>query len=374
MASLIAQRSLVVAHVDAERGFSGGEVQVFLLIEGLARRGHRNLLICPPGSAAAAEAERRGIATALVPMRGDADLPAVWRIAAALRAAGADLVHLHTYRASWLGGWAARRAGRPAVVTRRMDRPIPVGWRTNQIYMRGSARTAAIAPSIAAQLIAGGVAAERVVVIPSAVDPTRVTPRRARAVVRAELGAAASDLVLLALASLVRRKGIDLLLDALSALGARGLRPRVWIAGDGPERAALMAQATGLGLDPQVGWLGVRDDVADLLTAADVFVLPSRAEGLGVAALEAMAAGCPVVASAVGGLGEAVRQAGGGVLVPPGDAVALADGLSTVLHEPALRAELAARGPAGVAAGFSAASMVASYERLYAAVLAEAGR
>lgn len=370
----LAHRSLTVAHVDAERGFSGGEVQVFLLMEGLARRGHRNLLICPPSSAAAAEAARRGIETALVPMRGDADLAAVWRIAAALRAAEADLAHLHTYRASWLGGWAARLARRPAVVTRRMDRPIAPGWRTRQIYRRGSRRTAAIAPAIAAQLIAGGVEPERVVVIASAVDLARVTPGRARAAVRAELGTAESDLVLLALASLVRRKGIDLLLDALSALGARGLRPRVWIAGDGPERVALAAQAARLGLDPQVRWLGVRDDVADLLAAADVFVLPSRAEGLGVAALEAMAAGCAVVASEVGGLGDAVRKAGGGLLVPPGDAVALADGLFTLLNDPALRARLAAAGPAGVQASFSADGMVAAYEALYADVLAEAGR
>src|SRR4029079_1138607 len=77
--------ALTIAHVDAERGFSGGEVQVFLLMEGLAQRGHRNVLLCPPRSAAAAEAARRGIGVATVPMRGDADLLAVWRLARARR-------------------------------------------------------------------------------------------------------------------------------------------------------------------------------------------------------------------------------------------------------------------------------------------------
>ena len=355
--------SLTIAHVDAERGFSGGEVQVFLLMEGLARRGHRNRLLCPPGSAAAAEAARRGIATTSVPMRGDLDLAAVWRLAGAMR--GADVVHLHTGRAAWLGGLAARRAALPAIVTRRMDRPLRPGWRTRLIYERCSRRTAAIAPAIVAQLVAGGVPRERIVLIPSAVDPQRVQPRLAATAVRAGLGAKAEDAVLLSIAALVRRKGIDVLLEALAALARRGLRPRLWVAGDGPERAALAAQSERLGVAGQVDWLGRRDDVGDLLAAADVFVLPSRAEGLGVAALEAMAAGRPVVASAVGGLAESVIDGRTGLLVPPGDAVALGAALERLLHEPALRAALGAAGPTRVGEGFLAEQMVEAYERLY---------
>jgi len=359
--------ALTIAHVDAERGFSGGEVQVFLLMEGLAQRGHRNVLLCPPRSAAATEAARRGIGVATVPMRGDADLLAVWRLARAVR--GADVVHLHTGRAAWLGGLAARRAGVPAIVTRRMDRVIGPGWRTRLIYETCSRRTAAIAPGIVEQLVAGGVPRDRVVLIPSAVDPRRVQPRLAAGALRGAQGVGADEVVLLSIAALVRRKGLDVLLDALAALAHRGLRPRLWVAGDGPERASLAAQAERLGLGGQVDWLGQRDDVGDLFAAADVFVLPSRAEGLGVAALEAMAAGRAVVASAVGGLADAVVDGRTGLLVPPGDAVALGAALERVLHEPALRAALGAAGPARVAEGFLAEQMVEAYERLYRDVL-----
>jgi glycosyltransferase involved in cell wall biosynthesis len=358
---------LTIAHVDAERGFSGGEVQAFLLMDGLARCGHRNRLLCPPGSAAAAAAARRGIETAAVAMRGDLDLLAVPRLAAAMR--GADLVHLHTGRAAWLGGLAAYRAGLPAIVTRRMDRRISRGWRTRFIYQRASRRVAAIAPAIIAQLVAAGVPRQRIALIPSAVDPERVRPRREPAAVRDALGAAATDLVLLSAAALVPRKGLDVLLDALAALAHRGARPRLWVAGDGPERAALAARAARLGVAAQVAWLGQRDDIGDLLAAADVVVLPSRAEGLGVAALEAMAAARPVVASAVGGLAEAVVDGRTGLLVPPGDAVALAHALARLLHEPALRAALGGAGPARVGEGFLAEQMVAAYERLYRDVL-----
>jgi glycosyltransferase involved in cell wall biosynthesis len=362
--------SLTIAHIDAERGFSGGEVQVFLLMEGLARRGHRNLLICPPASAAAAAAARRGIACAPVAMRGDLDLLAVHRLTSALRGAGVDLVHLHTGRAAWLGGLAASRAGRPAIVTRRMDRPIRPGWRTRLIYQRWTRRTAAIAPPVVEQLVAGGVPRPRIVLIPSAVDPDRVRPRLAAAAVRAAQGVAADAPLLLSIAALVRRKGHDVLLDALAGLAARGLRPHLWVAGDGPERVALAHQAERLGLAGQVDWLGQRDDVGDLLAAADVLVLPSRAEGLGVAALEAMAAGRAVVASAVGGLADAVADERSGLLVAPGDAVALGAALERLLREPELRARLAAGGPARVAEGFLAEQMVAAYERLYLEVLA----
>ena len=365
---------LAIAHVDAEREFSGGEVQVFLLMEGLARRGHRNLLVCPPRSAAAREADRRGIPVVEVAMRGDADLTAVWRLTGALRDARVDLVHLHTGRAAWLGGLAGRRAGLPAVVTRRMDRPVRPGWRTRWIYERCSRRTAAIAPGIVAQLVAGGVPRERIVLIPSAVDPERVRPRLAAAAVRAAQGCGAQETLLLSAAALVRRKGLDVLLDAMAALAMRGLSPRLWVAGDGPERAALAAQSERLGLAARVDWLGQRDDVGDLLAAADVFVLPSRAEGLGVAALEAMAAGRPVVASRVGGLADAVVDGRTGLLVPPGDAIALGAALERLLHEPELRARLAAAGPGRVAEGFLAEQMVEAYERLYRDVLDGAPR
>ncbi|MEO8605424.1 MAG: glycosyltransferase family 4 protein [bacterium] len=362
--------TLCIAHIDAERGFSGGEVQVFLLIDGLARRGHHNLLLCPPGSAATAEAGRRGVATAEVPMRGDLDALAVARLAAALRRQPLDVVHLHTGRAAWLGGLAARAAGVPAIVTRRMDRPLRRGWRSRLIYQHCSRRTAAIAPAIVAQLIEAGVPRQRIVLIPSAVDPARLVPRQPRAAVRAAGGVTDAEVIVFVAAALVRRKGIDVLLDALAGLRARGARPRLWVAGDGPERQALAAQARALALDDQVTWLGRRDDVADLLAASDIFALPSRAEGLGVAALEAMGAGLPVVASAVGGLADAVVDERCGLLVAPGDAVALGAALERLLHEPELRARLGAAGPARLADGFLPEQMVAAYERLYREVLA----
>jgi glycosyltransferase involved in cell wall biosynthesis len=362
---------LSIAHVDAEPGFSGGEVQVFLLMEGLRRRGHRNVLFAPPGSQSACEAERRGLEQRVVPMRGALDLAAVVRLRRALARARPDLVHLHTSRATWLGGLAARWARLPALTTRRQEKPLRASPRTRFVYGTLVRRVVAISPAVERCLVAGGVERERLRVIASSVEPAALVPRRARAETRAELGLAPEDVAVLTLAALVPRKGIDLLLDALARQPAA---PRcvLLVAGEGPERAALAARAAELGLGARARRLGARADKAELLAACDLFALASRAEGLGVAALEAMAAGRPVVATRVGGLGEAVVDGETGLVVPGEDVAALAAALARLAGDPDLRARLGAAGPARVAAGFAAEGMVAAYEALYREILAEA--
>jgi glycosyltransferase involved in cell wall biosynthesis len=362
---------LCIAHVNSEIGFSGGEVQVFLLMEGLRALGHRVLLLGPPESRSAEEAGRRGIDFVPVRMRNDLDWPAVIALARGLRPVGAQLVHLHTGRANWLGGLAARAARLPAITTRRMDRRVKRNWRTRLIYRHLVQRAVAISPAVAGCLAEGGVPTERTCLIYEAVDPRQLQPSVAPATTRAELGVHPNQQVLLALAALIHRKGLDLLLEALAALRADNLRPQLWIAGDGPERAALTAQTARLGLEGQVRFLGQRRDAPDLLAACDVFVLPSRREGLGVSALEAMAVGRPIVCSAVGGLAHSVVEGRTGLLFPPGDVSALAGALTRVLRDHDLRARLAQAGPGRVAEGFLVGQMVEAHDRLYREVMQE---
>ena len=365
-----ASENLTIAHVDAETGFSGGEVQVFLLLDGLKERGHRLVLFCPPGSRSEAEARTRGIDVEPVPMRGDLDFPAVQRLAEGFERRRPDLVHLHTGRATWLGGLAARWRGVPAVTTRRQDKRLKRTWRTRLIYGSLVKRAVAISPAVRQRLVDGGVDVAKLRTIASSVDAATLSSERGRDASRAKLELNGDESVLLVLAALVRRKGIDVLLDALPRMEAR---PTLLVAGDGEERASLEEDARRRGLDDRVRFLGRRDDKADLLAACDVFVLPSRLEGLGVAALEAMAAGRPVVASAVGGLGEAIVDGSTGLLVPPDDPITLAAALDRLIGDPTLRAQMGAAGPARVASGFDASGMVSAYEALYRDVLAHGG-
>ncbi len=361
---------LHIAHVTGESGFSGGEVQVFLLMEGLRARGHANLLVCPPGSAAEREARQRGFPVECVAMRNDLSLFATRRIAAALRRHSPALVHCHTGRANWLGGLAACWARVPALSTRRMDRRVKRGPRTRWLYRHLLRRVAAISPAVERRLREAGVDAQQIRVIWSAVDPAKLQPSASRESVRAQLGAAPDLPCVLVAANLVHRKGVDVLLAACAQLAPR-VHHTLWIAGDGPERGTLEADAARRGLAEHVRFLGRRSDVPDLLEACDVFALPSRKEGLGVAALEAMARSRPVVASAVGGLAEIVIPEETGLLVPPGDAAALAAALERLLPDSALARRLGAAGAARVAKQFLAEQMVSSYEALYREILAE---
>lgn len=357
-----------VVHVDSERGFSGGEVQVFLLMEGLRARGVPQLLVAPPDSASARLARERGFDVACIALRHSCDAASVWRLRGLLR--GASLVHLHTGRAAWLGAIAARLAHCPAVVTRRMDRRVARGLRTNFVY-RGTARAViAISPAVRQCLLDGGVPAPSIDVIPDALDPQRLAVRAGRTATRAALGVSDASLLVLTLAQLMHRKGLDVLLRAAASL--RDARLRFVIAGDGPEAEPLRRLTAELQLEAQVQFLGRRDDAGDLLAACDLFVLPSRAEGLGVAALEALGAGRPVVATRVGGLADLIVDGDCGLLVPPDDAPALAAAIARLRDDAALRGRLATAGPARVDSGHRPEQYVQHHLAIYRRVLAAA--
>ncbi len=362
---------LIIAHVNSESSFSGGEVQVFLLMEGLRRLGHRNILYCPPGSRSQEECRRRGIEAVPVAMRNNLDLRAIWTLRRGFKDSGAEIVHLHTGRATWLGGWAAYAAGLPAITTRRMDREVKRNWRTKITYRTLVQRAVAISPGVATCLAAGGVRKEMTRLISSSVDPARLQPSADRKLIREALYVEPDAVMLLCVGSFYNRKGFDVLIRALDLLHKQGISPVVCIAGSGPEEEHLVQLVRELQCEDQVRFLGVREAVGDLFCACDVFVMPSRREGLGVACLEAMAAERPVIASRVGGLGEAVVHERTGLLVPPEDPVALADAIARLIADPALRTRLGAAGPGRVAEGFLPEQMVTAYHALYVEVLAD---
>jgi glycosyltransferase involved in cell wall biosynthesis len=340
-----------VLHVDPEREWGGGEVQVLALARALESRGVATTLAVDPAGKLAREAGRFGIPTVALAIRNHLDLSAGWTLRRLAR--GYDVVHFHTARAHALAPWVS---GARRVVTRRMDYEPRGGVAVRWLYNRAVDSVIAISGGVRDALVASGVRPERIRVVPSAVDPSRAQAAPGvRAAQRVAWGVSPGEVVLLVLGALERRKGQDVLLDALDALGERARAARVVLCGEGSERPALEARAAASG--GRVLLTGFQDEVAPCLAAADIVVVPSRHEGLGVAALEAMAAGKPVVVSQVGGLGEVVVDGESGLLVPCEDPAALATALARLLDDPALRTRLGATGQVRVTQHYSLAAM-----------------
>ncbi|MCB9881677.1 MAG: glycosyltransferase [Planctomycetes bacterium] len=343
-----------ILHVLSERGYSGGEEQLARLLEHLVVAGHDSVLVLNPGARFEATCKDLGLPVHRVRMRNDADVIAIARLRKMFKVLRPDLIHFACSRGHKLGAFAARltKSAPPTVVTRRMDYPLGRGRFRRWLYGTAVDGVVAVSEGVRREVLAIGVPESHVRCIHDGVDFERFaglqrSPLRQRT--RQELGCGVqcpdeTTVIGLTTASLHRRKGQDVLLDALGQLGQAtdafpGLR-LVWLfAGDGPERATLEARATTLGLcrledeEPRVSvrFLGSVRPVDPLLAAADLFCLPSRKEGLGVALLEAMAAGIAVIGSAVGGMLEVIEHERSGLLVPVEDAHGIARSIASLL-------------------------------------------
>lgn len=263
---------------------------------------------------------------------------------------------------------AAVLAQAPAVATvqlipeMELERPSRLQLR---LLSRGVGRYIAVSRAIACELDQRfGWPADKIEVVYNAVDLARFDVS-APAGLREELGGSDSMPLVLTPARLDEQKGHDVLFQAAVKIP----QARFALAGDGPLRGKLEAEVDRLGLAERVLFLGRRDDIPQLLAACDLFALPSLYEGSSLAVLEAMAARRAVVSSAIGGTAELIADGENGLLVPPGNAPALAAALQRLLADASLREELARKARDRAEAEFSRAAMGRRVEGIYEELL-----
>ena len=355
-------RSLKILHIDPEKNWGGGEAQVVGLLQNLSQWGHRNDLATP----ADGELFRRSLSRVRkIPLsvRNDLDVRGVPALRRLIRQERYDIVHLHTKRAHALSLWLPRGELSPKyIVTRRMDYPEPKNCYTRYLYNRRVDGVIAISRSVVNCLSEAGVNRRSIRLIYSGIDPVPF-----RGLVSDQ--SANDPPVIGMLAVLEQRKGHRFLLDAARLLKDRGRRIRYVFAGDGSHKAQLQSIVQTLGLQEEVSFVGFVQDVPEFLSSINVLVLPSLYEGLGVAALEAMAAGKPVVATRVGGLTESIVDGETGFLVPPKNAVALADAIERLVADPATARAMGRKGAARVLSHFTIEQMAIQNEAYYFALL-----
>jgi glycosyltransferase involved in cell wall biosynthesis len=299
-------------------------------------------------------------------MHGDLDFGMTRRLRRVFAELGADIVHVHSRRgADFFAGRACERDGRAALLTRRVDNPEPRAWA--RFKYRPYRQVVAISRAVRDELCTrGGLDSARVPLIASAVDTGEFRPdgeARSRVLRAFALDDRAVEIGVCA--QLIPRKGHELLLRALPELVRRVPHAELVCFGRGPLRGSLERLVAKLELTSHVRFVGFRDDFAELLPGLDVLVHPAAREGLGLAVLEAMAASVPVVATAVGGIVDAVSDGVEGLLVAAGDGAGLVAAIERLAGDAALRARLGNAGRTRAEREFSIARMANRYVELY---------
>lgn len=303
-------------------------------------------------------------------IRNHLDFWAAFQLRRLVRNNSYDIVHFHTARAHALSPYLQRLKIK-RIVTRRMDYPLRTGAMTRFLYSRYVEKVVAISQGVYSALATGGVPESHLRLIPSGVDTAHYTPDPvARARIRSQYNVGAQTPLVISVGALVERKGHDLLLAAAQRLREKGRYIRYLICGDGPLRATLEAQVRSLALTQDVQFTGFCSNIADFLSAADIFIHVPHHEGLGVAVIEALAAGLPTIASRVGGIPELIENQKTGLLIPPQNVDFLTTSLMHLLNTPALACRLGKTGQEFVRNHFDISIMARANEALYREVLA----
>src|ERR1700723_360323 len=358
---------LSIAGVDPELGFAGGETQVLGLTLALAAGGHRAELICDPAGRLWERALDAGIRCHPIRIRNAIDLAAGVKLRAILKRERYDVVHFHTSRAHSMAP-LARSFGSTLLVTRRMD------YRPNRVFApylfnRAVDGVVAISTGVADSLAAAGVDRQRVTVVHSGVDCERFRPptSQERADARGALNISDTDFVISAVGALEQRKGHLYLIEAIGALASPAASSKVkcFIVGQGSIHRVLQGEIAVSRSLERIKLLGRVDDPREILWASDLFAMPSLKEGLGVAVLEAMASGLPVIACDVGGLREVVEDGRSGIVVPPANARAIASAIERLADSAELRSQMGAAARVRVVENYSIETMAARTLALY---------
>jgi glycosyltransferase involved in cell wall biosynthesis len=364
-----------VMHVRSTGALLGAERVILELARAAAGFGYRTLVVGlqdagdPPPELCRA-AQESGVESHTLECRSGFDTGLTTRLRGFARYHGISLIHTHGYKEDI--HVLAARAGVPKVATNHLWKRTT--WRL-RLYARLDARAlrrfdhvVAVSRPILDEMRHMGLDPARMSLIPNGIDasafasPLTETRRQA---VRAAFAFSLDDVVAISVSSLTVEKGHRFMLAAMPEIVRACPHVRYLVVGAGPAEVELRREANHLGVSDRVSFAGPRSDVADLLRAADVFVLPSLIEGLPMALLEAMAAGLPAVASAVGDVPAVLRDGYNGTLHEPGSVRALTDAVTRYAADPERRLAHAREARATVLERFSSTGMAKAYYALY---------
>ncbi len=372
----------------------GPALHVAYLSSGLTARGYETTLVAgdvgPGEESMAYVAEGLGVEVTALPglhreISPVRDAVAAFRLARIIRAERPQILHTHTAKAGAIGRAAAMlaRGARPQVIVHTFHGHVLRGYfgrfrswfftRLERGLARGTDALVAVSPEVRDDLVALGVApASRFAVIRLGIELDRrvADSAAARAGARRAMGIDDERFVVGWIGRMTAVKRTDDVLRAFRLLRDGGVDARLCMVGDGPDRDRVERLAHELGVVRDCLFPGYQEEIGPFFGAFDVFVLPSANEGTPVTAIEALAAGCPVVATRVGGVPDVVRDGKDGFLVEPGDVERLAERLAQLAADPGLRRRLGAAGRARVVPRYGVERLIDDVDALYRRLLA----
>ena len=353
-------------------GVGGAEVLAARLARQLGGA-YRFLFVCLDELGSLGEQLRAdGFSVGVLGRRPGVDWRCAYRLGALLRRERVDLLHAHQYT-PFFYATAARLTGRrpPVLMTEHgrtfPDYPRPRRMAANRLLLRRRDRIVGVGRAVRQALIDNeGFPPARVRVIYNGIDLSPFNNGAPdREAVRREIGLDAGDLMIIQVARLDPLKDHATAIRAVERVVARRPEARLVLVGEGPETASIRDLTRQSGLGPNVRFLGLRADVARLLSAADIGLLTSVSEGIPLAVIEVMAAGKPIVSTDVGGVCEVVEDGRTALLAPSGDDAVLAEHILRLAADPALREQMGRLGRERAESVFSERRMHDGYLRLY---------
>lgn len=368
------QGNLDVLHVIGSLGAGGAERNLYYLAPSMARSRLAYGICClMVRGEFAGEVERAGVPVYALGFRRRNTLQTVIRLRRLMRCRRVKVVHTHLYECGVLGRIAAWLAGVPVIITHEHGKTTWKKWYHRwfeRIAVRGTDLRIAVSGDIKdLRLRHEHTPRDKIVVIGNAVDASRFEAGQAlRETKRAELGLE-RYFVIGTVGRMVTAKSFDLLLRVAEEVCSRRPQARFLLVGEGPLRDGLTRMRDSLGLAEKVVFLGGRTDIPGLLAAIDLYVITSQREGLPISLLEAMTAAKPIVATAVGGIPEALNHGEDGLLVEPGNQAALVEAIFALMDDPARRQLMGARARAKATARYSAAAILETLEATYLSIM-----
>jgi glycosyltransferase involved in cell wall biosynthesis len=371
----VARRPVTVCQLLHTLQVGGAEMLAARLAHGLGQE-FRFVFACLDGLGTLGEELRReGHEVHVLARSPGLDWRCACRLGALLRRERVDLVHAHQYTPFFyalMGRWLCRRP--PILFTEhgrhQPDYPRRKRMLANRLLLEKRDRVIGVGRAVRDALIANeGISPERVSVLYNGVDLKPFAVAADRNAARREMGVGPEHLVLIQVARLDYLKDHLTAIRTVERLVARRPEVRLVLVGEGPERKPIEREVRQRGLTEQIRLLGLRKDVARLVSAADVFLLTSVSEGIPLTLIEAMGAGLPVVSTDAGGVPEVVMDGRTGLLAPVKDDARLAEHCLRLAADPGLRAEMGGKGRRRAEELFAESQMHAGYRRLYEEML-----